>query len=481
MGNPDAVSPHLNRLAEEGIHFKQAHTSSPVCMPARCSLLTGVHTPIHGCIENSFRRKKDLTVLPDLLKEQGYTNIMIGKTHFGPIPESFDIQHITYEKFLRVEDEYTEHLKRHGYARATHHRHPTPIPENVYMEAYLVDHTIQEIKKATENGKTPFFAVCSMFSPHSSIDPPGRWASLYDGRPLPDINYVEEEEKTLPPTIKRLLGIKERPDQDNDEDKTMSLEYFNEALGRTFKQEYAESIDALRRLYYGLAAYCDDQVGRLLEYINTSGLREETLVIFTSDHGQQYYDHGFNDKHCYYDGSWRIPLIMSMPGTLAQGEERDFAIWNDLTATILGAAGIFYRPIQGFDLFAPLSQGRESPRRCAVGTLFTSCALATQRWKLEYYFEDGIGRLFDRKNDDLERDDLYNNPTYQEIRNDLLSALLSWRAEIGDLQHMIEGKGRLVGPVAARARAHVDTIQGTDAEQRLNERAERIDEDTKVE
>ncbi len=219
MGNPHAVSPHLNRLAEEGIYFKQAHTSSPVCMPARCSLLTGVHTPIHGCIENSFRRKQDLTVLPDLLREQGYTNIMIGKTHFGPIPESFEIQHVTYEKFLRVEDEYTEHLKRHGYDRQTHHRHLTPISEDVYMEAYLVDHTIQEIKKTTANGKIPFFAVCSMFSPHSPIDPPGRWASLYDGRPLPDVNYVEREEKALPPTIKKLLGINERAERIDEDTK----------------------------------------------------------------------------------------------------------------------------------------------------------------------------------------------------------------------------------------------------------------------
>jgi len=477
MGNPHAVSPNLDRLAKEGVSFKQTHSSSPVCMPTRCSFLTGVHTPVHGCIENSFQRKEHLTVLPDLLKEQGYTNIMVGKTHFGAIPESFDVQHITYEKPLAVEDAYTEHLKRHGYDRAAHHRHPTPIPEEIYMEAYLVDNTIQEIERVVAEGQTPFFAICSMFSPHSPVDPPGRWASLYDTIPLPEINYVEGEETALPPTIQNLLGFIEKGI--NEEDiKLIGTAFFNEALGRTFKKEQADAINKLRRLYYGLTAYCDAQAGRLIEYLDRSGLREETLVIFTSDHGQQYYDHGFNDKHNYYDASWRVPLIMSMPGTIPQGETRDFAIWNDLTTTILAVAGTSYQPMQGFDLFTPIVQGEESPRRCAVGTLFTTCALATKRWKIEYYFEDVTGRLFDRRNDFLERKDLFYNPDYKEVKNELLTALLTWRASIGDLQHLNEQRGRLVGPVARRARTHLGTVRGTDAEQRLNEKAEQIDRET---
>ena len=107
MGNPHAVSPKLDRLAKEGVYFEQAHTSSPVCMPARCSFLTGMHTPIHGCIENGCQRNEQLTVLPDLLKQQGYTNIMVGKTHFGPIPHSFDIQQVTTEKQRPGDDAYT--------------------------------------------------------------------------------------------------------------------------------------------------------------------------------------------------------------------------------------------------------------------------------------------------------------------------------------------------------------------------------------
>jgi hypothetical protein len=99
-----------------------------------------------------------------------------------------------------------------------------------------------------------------------------------------------------------------------------------------------------------------------------------------------------------------------MPGTLPAGETREFAIWNDITATILGAAGATCPSMQGFDLFSPLCQGKDSPRTCAVATVYKSCALATRKWKLEYYIEEGEGRLFDWINDPHEQNDLYHNP-----------------------------------------------------------------------
>ncbi len=94
MGSEFAISPHLDRLASEGVLFENAHTSSPVCMPARCSLMTGVHAHVHGSIENGFHRHTHLPMLPDLLKAQGYHTIMVGKTHFDPVPESFCLEEV---------------------------------------------------------------------------------------------------------------------------------------------------------------------------------------------------------------------------------------------------------------------------------------------------------------------------------------------------------------------------------------------------
>ncbi len=469
MGNPNAVSPSLDRLAKEGVLFNQAHTSSPVCMPARCCLMSGLHTPIHGCIENGIQRRDDLPFMTDFLAEAGYINIMVGKAHFGPIPESFHVRHITKgEKGSDSDDFYAEHIRRHGYSRAS--AHPNDIPEELFMDAFLVDTTIESIKAAKEQGDAPFFALCSLPSPHGPVDPPGGWASCYDGVPLPEINYREGEIQDHPTHLRRLVGTLEPAENVGGEGHSD----LNEARGNTIAGKEREEIDEFRRLYYGLAAYCDHQIGRLIDYLDHSGLRENTLVIFTSDHGQQYFDHGFNDKHNYYDSTWRVPFIMSMPGTLPQGEKRSFAIWNDITATILGAAGLAPAHVQGFDLFAPLADGLDSPRKCAVGTLYKSMALATERWKLEYYMEEGHGRLFDRREDPLEQQDRFDDPDYTEVRDVLLRALLAWRSDISDVRFLIENTGG-GGPVARRIGRHTLTMSGRDAEERLNVAVGRLD------
>ncbi len=458
MGSSHALSPCLDKLAGEGVLFEQAHTSSPVCSPARTSLMTGLHTPVHGCIENGIAQRNTHAFFTDLLKEQGYTNLIVGKGHFGSNLASFDIQKlIKGEKSSDCNDFYARHLKKHGFARASNH--PNPIPEEWFMDAFLIDTAIQEIDHVVKTDAGPFFAFCSLPSPHEPIDPPGRWASLYDGKPLPPIQYEPGEIKRFPLQLKRMLGMEGKE---------------SEAEAWLHSPAGQEEMDHRRRLYYGLSAYCDAQIGRLIEFLDQAGLARNTLVIFTSDHGTQLYEHGFDDKHNYYDASWRVPLIMRMPGTLPQNEKRDFAVWNDITATILGAAGIESPYVQGFDLFTPLSRGERSPRRCAVGTLYKSAALATRSWKLEYYFEEGTGRLFDRKHDPLEMRDLFESPNYKEVKNQLTAALLTWRADLSDIQYLIHSTGG-GGPVARRIARHTKAMRGVDAERRLGEAAERID------
>lgn len=474
MGNPHAISPNLDRLAGEGVLFEQAHTPSPVCSPARCSLLTGLHAPVHGCIENGTERFDFFPTFPDLLKEQGYTNIMVGKTHFGGIPDSFDVVHSMTPKGgeekrkdgKEKDNPYTRHLKKHGYKQPK--AHPNPIPEELYFEAFLVDLTIEEIEAARQrDSEAPFFAYLSMYAPHGPIVPPGQWATLYDGVPLPEINYTEGEVERLPEHLRRLIGV-----LGEEAAETEAMRGIHEA-----GSEVRRAADEHRRLYYGYAAYCDAQVGRMLDYLDASGLRDNTLVIFSSDHGHELFDHGVSNKHNYFDSSWRIPLIMSLPGTLPQGETREFAIWNDITASILGAAGTKCDTMQGFDLFTPLAAGEPSPRRCAVGTLYKSAALATRRWKLEYYFEEGEGRLYDRLHDPREQRDVYRHPDFAAVRGEMVEALLCWRSDIADLHSLLAGSARQGGggPVATRILDHTLAMRGTDAEQRLNVKAMKID------
>lgn len=473
MGNRNAISPNIDRLASQGIMFTQAHTSSPVCFPARCSLMTGLHTPIHGAWENGMTRITHVPTLPDLLKEAGYTNIMVGKTHFNPMPDSFDYV---------LGDDYDHYLQEHGLPPFNKRQMPTPIPEEHFRDTYYVNQTIAQIDHTIQNNDGPFFAFCSLPAPHPPETPPGDWINAYNSDPVPELNYSEGEEQNQPQQTKDLLGIDRTENECRPGESKTNPDYWREAIGRIIETDHLDTIHEVRRLYYCYAAYCDTLVGRLMDYLDQNGLRENTLILFTSDHGQQYFDHGFNDKHNYYDESWRIPFILSQPSTLPQGETRDFAIWNDIPTTLLGAAGIDCPTMQGFDLYSSLRNNEPSPRKCAVASLYKSCAIATHRWKLEYFFENDEGRLFDRVNDPKEQSDLYHHPDYESVRNDLRHALLSWRGDLADLTTVIDGTKAKHDPtsgeylnVAPRIAPHTRAMRGTDAEQRLNQKAEAID------
>jgi len=167
MGNEKAISPNIDRLAHEGVIFTQAHTSSPVCFPARCSLITGLHTPIHGAWENGMTRITHVPTLPDLLKEAGYTNIMVSKTHFNPVPDSFDYV---------LGDDYDHYLQEHGLPPFNKRQMPTPIPEEHFRDTYYVNQTIAQIDHTIHNHDGPFFAFCSLQPPGgaSGARVPGR-------------------------------------------------------------------------------------------------------------------------------------------------------------------------------------------------------------------------------------------------------------------------------------------------------------------
>jgi arylsulfatase A-like enzyme len=343
---------------------------------------------------------------------------------------------------------YTTHLAEHGYTKPT--AYPHDVPEDLFFDAFATTKTIEAIEKSlSDNPDAPFFAFCSMHAPHGPLHPPGSWGTLYsddDLPPFPANPSIDSE----PEHAKKLLGLRER--------------------GRRSEEE----INEVRRLYYGFSAYCDHQVGRMLDFLEEKGLTENTLVIFTSDHGIDLYDHGFDNKHVYYDNTWRIPFLMRMPGTLEAEATREFAIWNDIPATILGVAGLSSDTIQGFDLFSPVAAGEPSPIRCAVSSLYKSCALATTRWKLEYYFEEGVCRLFDREKDPGEYNDLSASEPHDKVRAALTEALLRWRSDILDTE-FLKARSQGSAPVAARVSGFVKEMTGRDPEERLNQRAEEID------
>lgn len=467
MGNPHALSPNLDRLAREGVTFGDAYTSAPACAPARISLLTGLHTTVHGAVANGFLPYPDLPAYPELLRQSGYRTILAGKTHFYREPGCFDIEYETGEKTSKRADAFAAHLAELGLERPTDRvTHHNPIPPEQFADAFIADSTMRGVDQVlAEPEPQPFFAHCSLLSPHPAWDPPGQWATSFAERPVPELNYQPGETEDFPHHLQRLLKLPQA-DQPSWEGPLQVMDGLEPNVA---------AIDELRRLYYGMAGYVDAQVGRLLDFLDDRGLRDNTLVIFSSDHGSMLWDHGIPDKHCWYDAAWRVPLVLSLPGVLPQNERRDFAVWTDITATILAAAGVPHPLLQGFDLLTPLAAGHPSPRRCGVAHLLGSYALVTSRWKLEYYASDDTGRLFDRQNDPLERHDLYGAKEHVAVRDRLLRALLRWRAEQLDLPHLVT-RQTPVGAIAQKAQAMVGELRGIEAEEHLNDAVREIDE-----
>lgn len=450
MGNPHAISPHIDRLAADGVMFSDAYTAAPVCLPARCSLLTGVHTHVHGAIENGITPREYLPVFPNLLREAGYKTILVGKSHVETLQPAYDrICGIVGEKGNQEPDPYTAFLATLGHRQDGNH---DALPDGPHMESFLVDQTIEAIRATRAETDAPFFAHCSLLSPHGPVDPPAPWDTLYDDVPLPEINVQPGETDEHPHLLRDVFRLREH-----------SAEFYDNGVPDR------AGIDAFRRAYYGLAAFCDAQIGRLLAWLDASGLRQSTLVIFTSDHGTQMFDHGFDNKHCYFDASWRIPFILRLPGTLPAGETRTMASWIDIAPTILAAAGLDAPSMQGYDLFTPLARNQAPPRAAAASTLYTSSAIVSQSWKYERYFNPPECRLYDRLGDPEEQHSIHDEPEYDEIRIALEHALLEWRAASLDVAFLQQGT-RHGGPIASEIAKTTARLSGNVAEQQLNRR-----------
>jgi len=230
----------------------------------------------------------------------------------------------------------------------------------------------------------------------------------------------------------------------------------------------------------------------MVNFIDNNDLGENTLIIFTSDHGSFLYDHGVdNDKHGFMDASFQVPLIMRMTNKLPSNVTRSFAGTVDVTATVLGAAGVKKTDIigygddanttnffmSGFDLFTPLLDDANSavlPRTAVASTEYRGYAVVTTKYKLMYFTEQNEVKLFNRVNDKDEINDLSGVNEYKEVKMTLLLGLLRWRSQQDDLQWAMENWSS-AAEVGIRARDDSAVLNGLVGEVNLQEAAKVAD------
>lgn len=424
-GHPQVRTPHLDALAAEGLVFDCTYTPSPVCMPARVSLASGLYPHTHGFFSNytGLYFPADRVTLFRRLQEAGYTTAKIGKYHYFSMEWGEDYEdHRDYYNQLGldraeetstpfqgpfVNSAYTRWLAEQNlldtfirdigdrYVDGQYVACPSPLPPEATPDGYVCRQTLRYIREAPAD--RPLFLCASFPGPHTPLDAPGPYADLY-----------APEEVTLPVN-------------------------YDEARSQYTRDEVA----AMTAQYMGKITHLDDRVGELVAALKARGNWENTVVVFSADHGDRMGEHGLVSKCGFEEGSVRVPLIVSGPAAPLRNRGARNASpvsFLDLYPTFLELAGTGIPDFcQGTSLL-PLVTGTADAvhetvfSEIANGESFNYMA-RDARWKWYIHGRNGHQCLFDLQSDPWERTNLAGQPEHAEtlgrLRNRMFEFLMS--------------------------------------------------------
>ncbi|MFD2203349.1 sulfatase [Shivajiella indica] len=466
-------TPNIDRIAKLGMLFTNASVTNSICAPSRATILTGKHTHINGKTDNHFPFDTTNVTFPQLLQEGGYQTAMFGKLHFGNNPKGFD-----QFKILPGQGAYYN---------------PTFITKNdgTYdVEGYVTDIITDMTLDWLENERKadqPFFLAYLHKAPHREWLPAERHIAEYTQKKFPEPATLFDDysgrgtaakeaemnilhhmnwagDSKVYPEVMDQLGIPDasgwdkgafqrevgrmNPSQRANWDKV--FKGVNEDFIKAFPDMSEE--DKMRwryqrymQDYLGTIASVDENVGRVLDYLEANGLMENTIIVYTSDQGFYLGEHGWFDKRFVYDESFKTPLLIAWPGKVKAGSRSDELVQNlDFAQTFLEAAGIPQpEDMQGESLIPLLTGQSEKWTRDAVYYHYYEYpsihmvkrhyAIVTKEYKLiHFYYDVDEWELFDRVNDPQEMKNVYNDPSYAEIRKKLHKDLEEIRKKYGD-------------------------------------------------
>ena len=476
QGNAHVSTPRLDSLWRSGTAFTHAYCQSPICTPSRASFLTGTYpSTCHNTRNGNARFVDRFPLVTRLLADAGYDCGLIGKLHlasaYGRIEPRTDdgYRYWRYSHGPRddwpVGHDYADWVRQHGSVLGELIKDPAGVPAPLHQTTWCAERTIEFITEPRA-ADTPWLASVNIYDPHPPFNPPQEYRDRYAPAAMPgplfrDSDLAQQE---------RLAAVdfqsRGRPPEDLDIRSPVIPESPGRegaagadarAGGRSNLPPHATARDArtLQAAYYAMLELIDDQVGRMLDALRDSGQADDTLVLFTSDHGEMLGDHGLIQKGCrFYEGLVRVPLILAWPDTIRRGLVSDSLVeLTDLAPTLLQAAGA---PVpewmQGRSLL-PLASGGADPRRHRDAVLCEyfdaldapDATRATmyreRRYKLVVYHGHGLGELYDLEQDPGEFDNLWDDPAHAALKADLL--LQSYAASMG----AVDVGTRRIGPM----------------------------------
>jgi len=468
--NPEIATPNLDRLVAEGTNFTRAYCANPTCTPTRASIITGKYPSQHGAWSLGTKLPETETTIGDILSAQGYATALVGKAHFQPLAgtpeypslESYPILHNLdfWRRFhgpfygfdhvelarnhtseAHVGQHYALWLEERGCAdwrkyfqpptgtldRAA--RHTWAIPEEFHYDAWITERSNALMAEYHDDDR-PFFLWASFFDPHPPYLVPEPWDRLYDAESLTVPEGVAGEHKQNPPHF--ALTQEEQPDFTPWNESGHRIQGF--ASHRLPEAERRRLVST----YYAMISLMDKYIGKILDRLDELGIADSTIVVFTTDHGHFFGQHGLQAKGAFhYEDLIRVPFIARLPGTIPAGRSSS-AIQShvDVAPTILELAGIEVpRMMTGVAQGEVWTGNKEKQRDHAICEFHhepTTVNLRTyvdDRYKVTVYQNQTYGELFDLHTDPAEHHNLWNEPDHAELKNLLLLRYI-W-AELG--------------------------------------------------
>ena len=444
VGHPAVLTPNLDKLASNGVNFTRCCTNSPLCMPARASMMTGQYVCEHGIWTNN--NEADPLNCPSHvrnIRDAGYHTAAIGKTHLYVHGGRISTWQDTREKVQVLKDwgfvdtheltgplatgrhdsPYTDYLKEKGllkihrdyifeyardWARGTAkpwEEPPCPLPTEAHLDSYTGRTAMEWIKNY--NGDKPFYLQILFPGPHDPFDSPQEYRDMYKPEEMP-IGIMEWPQKPVARYVRMVLhwsGLKD--------------------MTPAQKQ-------ILRTYYYGKITLIDEYIGRIMKTLEKKGLLENTWIIYNSDHGEMLGDHMMSHKIVFYESALRVPLIIRPPGGVKGWKCQGLTDHLDIAASLIDIAGA--KPLEGSDgrtlipqiLNGPKGSEAQKGKEVIFSEVYGFSMVYNERYKMAVVPDTRKPvELYDLKKDPDELSNLVRDPNLKSVRQELLDKHLS--------------------------------------------------------
>ena len=417
-GHPQVKSPHIDSLAEKGVRFDRAYCQYPLCGPSRASFMSGLYpdqTLIHRNAIYLREHLPGVKTISQLFREEGYFATRIGKIYHYNVPKHIGTgghdDPYSWNKTFNprgrdVEDEPSIFSLRPGQFGGTLSWLAAEGTDAEQTDGLIAAEAVKQLESFSKT-KQPFYLAVGLFRPHTPFVAPKKYFDLY---PTDSIVIPEEPKgylETIPEPARK--SIRRKKDQINLADK----------LARQAIQAYHASI-----------SFADAQIGIILDALKTTGLADNTIVLFTSDHGYHMGEHGHWQKTTLFENATRVPLIIAGPGVSAPGKTSNSpAEMIDFYPTLAELAGIKEKTpkyISGVSLVPALNDPETaSPRKAALSQYLNGYTLRTTRYRYTEWGENGSlgNELYDHESDSVEMVNLSGKPEHAELVKQLSAQL----------------------------------------------------------